>query len=216
MLRKAGTDPLAHRQLLEGDSGLPEYGTMLIPPGNVEDLAVLFQAEGMTARARDGRETLRGIDVFDARDGGEFEAGLPGVGEELQRTGADHGMVGDHFGGPKVALQVRVLHELYIAEAGESFAAHRVAGRVDARIEVDPGQVVNRVRILAAGQAPDGDPPGIAIVLFRIGVELSANPCHGLLALHVARLRHALGRHAVLLQDASPFSPHPKALAPRI
>src|SRR5260370_22560836 len=188
MLRKAGPDPLARRQLLEGDGGLPEYGTMLIPPGNVEDLAVLFQSERITALARDGPETLRGIDVFDARDGGEFEAGLPGVGEELQRTGADHGMIGDNFGGTEITFQVRVLHELHIAEAGEPFAAHRVAGRVDARIEVDPGQVVNRVRILAAGQAPDGDPPVIAIVLFRIGAELSANPCHGLLALHVSRL----------------------------
>src|SRR5260370_40318772 len=125
MLRKAGPDPLARRQLLEGDGGLPEYGTMLIPPGNVEDLAVLFQSEGITALARDGPETLRGIDVFDARDGGEFEAGLPGVGEELQRTGADHGMVGDNFGGPKVALQVRVLHALHIPAAGDPLAPHR-------------------------------------------------------------------------------------------
>src|SRR5260370_40069411 len=103
MLRKAGTDPLAHRQLLEGDSGLPEYGTMLIPPGTVEDLAVLFQSEGITALARDGPETLRGIGVFDARDGGEFEAGLPGAGEELQRTGADHGTFAANFGGPEIA-----------------------------------------------------------------------------------------------------------------
>ena len=212
---KRGADALAHRQVFQRDIGLAERGAMLIAPGDVEGLAVFFQAEGPAALAGDGAETVGLVDVLDPRDGGEFEAGLAGVGEELERTGADHGVVGDDLGGCEVALEVGVLHELHVAEVGEAFAADGIAGRVDAGVGIDAGEVVDGVGVLAAGEAADGDAPGIAIVLLGVGGEFGADPGDGLLALRVVGLRHAFGRHAVLFEHGGHFSPGCESSRPR-
>jgi hypothetical protein len=58
-------------------------------------------------------------------------------------------------------LDLRVLHRLHVAEVGEAFAADRVARGVDAGLDVDAGEVADRVRVLGAGQTPDGDAAGI-------------------------------------------------------
>ncbi len=185
---------------------------MLVAPGNVEDLSVLLEAERYAALAGDRPEAVGGVDVLDARNGREFEAGFAGVGVELQRAHADDGVVGDDLRGREVALEVRVLHELDVAETGEAFAADRVTGGVDAALGIDPGKVVNRVGILVAGQPPYRDASGIAVMLFGVGVEFAANPGDDLLALRVGRLRHAFGRHAILLQRGGYFSPGLKTL----
>ena len=138
---------------------------------------------------------------------------LPGSAKNSSGSDADDGVVGDDFGGSEVALEVRILHELDVAETGEAFAADGIAGRVDADFGIDAGEVVDGVGVLAAGEATDGDPAGIAIVFPGVGGEFGANPGDGLLALRVARLRHAFWRHAVLLEYGCDFSPGLKALA---
>ena len=101
---------------------------------------------------------------------------LPGSEKNSMGPGADHGVVGDSLGGLQVALEVGVLHELDVAEIGEALAADRVAGGVDAGIEIEPGQVADGVAVLAAGEAAHGDASGVAIVLFDVGIQLGADP----------------------------------------
>ena len=88
---------------------------------------------------------------------GELQARLAGVGVELERSGADDGVIGDELRGFEIALDALVLHELHVAEVREALAADRVARRVDADLDVDAGQIANRVGVFGAGQPPDRD-----------------------------------------------------------
>ena len=78
---------------------------------------------------------------------------LPGSAIELERPGADDGVIGHELGGFEIALDAGVLHELHVAEVREALAADRVARRVDADVDVDAGQVANRVGVLARSSA---------------------------------------------------------------
>ena len=71
-------------------------------------------------------------------------------------------MIGHDFRGFEVALDARVLHELHVAEVGETFTANRVARRIDADGDVDAGQVANGVCVLGTGQPPDSHASGVA------------------------------------------------------
>ena len=68
----------------------------------------------------------------------------------------------DLFRRLQVALDHGVLHELDVAEVREALAPHRVGRGVDADLDLDAGEVADRVRVFAARQPPDRDPSRIA------------------------------------------------------
>src|SRR3954447_3991460 len=162
MLGETRVDTFARRQILQGDVGLTERGPMLVAPCRVESLSVFLQAERLAALARYGPETVRGVDASDAVDGRHFKAGLARIRVELDRAGPDHGAVRDLLSRGEIALQAGVLHELDVAEIGETFAADRIGGRIDPHFDIESGQILNRVAVLAAGQSPDGDAARVA------------------------------------------------------
>ncbi len=172
-------------------------------PRREQRLGVLFKAEGDSAFARDGAEAEFGIDVLDAVDGRHLETALARFRIELERPCADHRVIGHELRRLEIALQIRILHELDVAEVGESLAAYGIVRSVDAQIEIEPGEIVDRVVILAAGQPPHGHMAGVARMQLHEPIEPRANPQSGLRALLVARLRHALGRHVPLLERGS-------------
>ena len=101
---------------------------------------------------------------------------LPGIGVERQRAGPDDGVIGDQLGGFEVALDARVLHELHVAEVREALAADRVARRVDADLDVDAGEIADRVGVLGARQPADRHAARIAGVRGFVRVERGSDP----------------------------------------
>ena len=95
-------------------------------------------------------------------------ANSAGMLKESERSGTNHSMRGNSFCCFKIALEIRVIHELHIAEIREPLTAYRVAGKITVEPQVQTGQVVDRVCILAAGQPSDGDLPRIAGVLLGV------------------------------------------------
>ena len=84
---------------------------------------------------------------------------------------ASDGVIGNELGRLEVPLHRRVLHELDVAEVGKALAADRIARRVDAGPDVHARQVGNRVRVLGAREAADGDASGLARVPGVVGVQ---------------------------------------------
>ena len=74
---------------------------------------------------------MRGVELVDAVERGELQAGLAGVGVELERPGANDRVIGDQLGRFEIALDAFVLHELDVAEIREALAADRIVRGVD-------------------------------------------------------------------------------------
>ena len=167
--------------------GIAQRDAVLVVPGDVERLAVAFEAERPAAFARHHAKALARVELVDPVERRQLQAGLAGIGVELQRAGADHRVIGDQLGGFEIALDARVLHELHVAEIREALAADRVARRVDADLDVDAGQIADRVGVLGAGQPPDRDASRIAGVLGLVGLQRVADPRRRRRALGVGR-----------------------------
>ena len=120
MFGEAGRDAFRLDQTGESGGRLTEGGAVLILPGNKEGLGVAIQPETESAFAGHGTKSVSGIDILDPMDGGHFEPALPRIDEELKRSRAHHGMIGDDLGGLQVAFQAGILHELDVAEIGEA------------------------------------------------------------------------------------------------
>ena len=120
----------------------------------------------------------------------------------MNRSRPNHCVIGYDLRRIEISLEVGILHELHVAEIGESFTANRVVGGVDAKIEIETGEVVDRIVVFAAGQPPDGHAAGIASMRFDESIQLRLNPGDDLAALLIRRLRQSLGRH-VLLRERS-------------
>ena len=95
----------------------------------------------------------------------------PASGRERERPGTDQRVIGDQLGRLEVALDALVLHELHVAEVGEALATDGVARGVDPDIDVGAGQIVNRVRVLGAGQTPYGDAARLAAVCLFVRLQ---------------------------------------------
>src|SRR5579871_7051397 len=108
---------------------------MLVFPGGKDRFRISFQTERKSTFTRNRAETVGRVDVLDPMDGRHLEPRLTGVDVELQRTGAYDRTIRNHFGCLQVALQVGSLHELHIAEVGETFAADRIIRSVDAEVD---------------------------------------------------------------------------------
>ena len=127
MLSEGRAHALAGGQILHRDVGLTQRDAVFVAPGNIERLAVFIKAKRQPTFAGDSAEAYGCVDIFDAGDGGEFKAGFPRVGKKFQRTGTDHSVIGYLSGGRQIAFQIRILHELHVAEIGEALAAHGIA-----------------------------------------------------------------------------------------
>src|SRR5262245_6333893 len=95
MFRKSRADALLCGKLVQRSIRLPERFAVLITPCRVERLAVLLQAKRNPAFARDGPESISVIDILNPRDRRHLESRLAGVLIELQRTRANHSVLGD-------------------------------------------------------------------------------------------------------------------------
>ncbi len=215
VIGEAAADAFLGRQAADRRRGIAQRRPVLVVPRDVERLAVALEAERPAALARDDAEAARRVEIVDAIEGRQLEAALAGVDVEGQRPGADHGMVGDLLGRVEVVLDGRVLHRLDVAEVGEAFAADRVAGGVDAGLDVDAGQVVDGVGVFGAGQAADGDAAGIAGVLRVELAERRSDPRHrrGPLRVGGEVVRVVGGRHVAALEHQRDVVPQVCLLA---
>ena len=173
---EAAGDAFLRRQAADGRRRIAQGRAVLVVPRDVERLAVALEAERPAAFAGDDAEALRRVELVDPVERRQLQAALSGVRVEAQRPGADHRVVGDLLGGFEVVLDLRILHRLHVAEVGEALAADRIARGVDAGLDVDPGEVADGVRVLGAGQTPDGDTAGVTGVLRVELAERRADP----------------------------------------
>src|SRR5262249_5203334 len=155
VLSEVWGDAFARGERRQRSVGSAQRGAMLVLPGDEQRLAILFQPERSAAFARDGAEAVGGINVLDPRNGRKLKAGLAGAPKKFERPGPDHRVIGDDLRRGEVTLQVGVLHELYGAEIRKPLAADRIARRINPDVQIEAGQVFDRVGILAAGQSPD-------------------------------------------------------------
>src|SRR5262245_58580534 len=96
---------------------------MLVVPRDIEGLPILFQPEWPAAFTRDGSESVCGVDLPDACNRREFEAGLAGLRKKFERARSDYRMIGNDLGGLEVTLQICILHKLHVPEIGKSFTS---------------------------------------------------------------------------------------------
>ena len=178
-----------------------------IPPGHEHGPGIAVQPERLGALPGGRAEAVLPVDRLDPRDRGQLAPGLARVREELQRPGPDHGVVGDDLGRPEVPLEGRVLHELGVADVGEPLAGDGVADEVVGDLQVEPGQVPDRVGVLGARQPPDRDRSGVALVFLDESSEPGVDGLDDRLPLRVARLRHVLRRHLPLADHADDLFP---------
>ena len=169
MLGEAPRDAGFRGQVAQRRLRAAQGHAVLKRPCDEKCLAVAFEPEGQPALAGDHAKTVRRVEGVDAVERGEFQARAAGVGKKLQGSGADDGVIGDLFGSLEVALDAGVLHELHIAKIGKALAADRIARGVDADLEVEAGEVANRVGIFAARQPPYRHPAGLAGMLALVG-----------------------------------------------
>ena len=208
MLRKPWNDSFARGECFQFEVGFTKCPTVLIIPRDKERLRVLIQAERVPAFPGSRAKAIRLVNLFDSRNGRELEARLARVGIKFDGAGPDHGVGGNLLGRLQVTLEVRILHELHVTEIGEAFTSHGLAGGIDAKIDVEPGEVVHRVSVLTAGEPADRDAPGIACVLLDVQIQFVLDPCRGVVADDFGRLRQAFRRHALLFE----YGNHPLPL----
>ena len=172
MIREPARYAFLGREAANRRAGIAERRPVLVVPGNIERLAVALEPEGSPAFAGDDAEAFRCIESVDAVERGELETGLAGVGVEGERPGADDRVIGHDLRGFEVALDARVLHELDVAEVGETLAANRITRRIDdADGNVDAGQVADGVRVLRAREAADSHASGVAGMLGLVSLD---------------------------------------------
>src|SRR5689334_17178293 len=98
VLCPARRDSLARGDLFQSQTRLAELGAMLVAPGGIEALAILFEAVRDAALARDRAETLLTVNFLDPRDRGHLESGLSRIVVERQRPRAHDGVRRDDLG----------------------------------------------------------------------------------------------------------------------
>ena len=217
VIGKAAGDAFLRREPANRRRGIAERDAVLVVPRDVEGLAVPFEPERPSAFARHDAKTLRlrraSLIRFERR---QLQSRLAGVGVELERSGADDRVIGDQLRGFEIPLDALVLHELHVAEVREPLAADRVARRVDADLDVDAGQIANRIGVLGTGQPPDGHASGLAGVRGFVGFHGRSDPRRRRLALGVRRLLGRLERrHHAGLEHVGNLLPILEMLADR-
>src|SRR5438034_502328 len=100
---------------------------MLIAPSSEKRLWITIESERHAAFTGGGAKPKIAIDLTDAVDRWEFQAGFAGVNEELQRTGANYCVVSDFLCRLQIPFEARVVEELHRANVGKAFAACCVA-----------------------------------------------------------------------------------------
>ena len=153
VLGEAARDAFLRREATQGRPRIAEGRAVLVVPGHVEGLGVVLEAEGTAALPRDDAEPPRPVELVDPLERRQLEARLAGIGVERQGTRPDDRVIGRLFRRLQVALDPGVLHELDVAEVREALAPHRVGRCVDADLDLDAGEVADRVRVFAARQA---------------------------------------------------------------
>jgi hypothetical protein len=202
-------DAFLRREPTKRRGRIAQRGAVFVIPGDEQRLAVAIETERPSAFTRDDADALRRVEIVDPAQRGQLETGLPRIRVELQRSRADDGVIGDLLGRLEIPLDVRLLDELHVTEIREPFTADRVARRVDADVEVEPGQVAKRVRVFRAGQPPHRHAPGIAGVFRFVLRQGRAHPLHRPRALVVGwkQLRLVAGRHLARLQHLGDLVP---------
>jgi hypothetical protein len=187
VLGKAAADAFVRREPANRRVGIAQRNSMFVVPGDEQGLAISIEAERASAFAGHDANPFGGIEVVDTAQRGQLQAGFAGIGVELQRACPDNGVIGHELRGFEIPLDARVLHELHVAEVGETLTTDRVAGRIDADLDVDAGQIAKRIRVLGAGQPADRHASGIAGVLGLVRAQGGADPGHGRRAFVVCR-----------------------------
>ena len=132
---------------------------------------------------------------------------LPGSAKNSSGPAPITAWLGDHLGRLEVPLECRVLHELGVAGVGESLAGDRVADEVVGDLQVQPGQVADRVGVLGARQPPDRDRSGVALVFLDESSETRLDRLDDRSPVGLAWLRRRLRGHL-------PLANHPDDLLP--
>src|SRR4029450_4375875 len=130
----------------------------------IECLAIAIEAVWFCTLSTNSAEPVRTVNLLDSRHGRHFESVSARMFEEAQRTCSDHGVIGNPLRSFQVAFEIGIVDKLYVAEIGKPFAAHGVAGEILIELQLQSGQVGNRVGVLAAGETPHRDAARGAVV----------------------------------------------------
>src|ERR1051326_1188209 len=95
----------------------------------------------MSAFARYKAKSTRRVQVVDAVERKQLQAGPARVLIKLQRPRAEDRVIGDELRRFEVALQAGFLHGLNVSEIGEALAADRIRRGIDTRIEVESREI---------------------------------------------------------------------------
>src|SRR5688572_26091745 len=124
-------------------------------------------------------------------------------------------MIGDPFGGLEIPLHAGILHELHVAKIREPLAAYLIADEVPFDVEIESGQILNRISVLAASETAYRNAARIALVLLRVIAELGANPGDRFPTIRIARLRLLFRRPSFLPPGRRSLLPVLEAVADR-
>ena len=83
-------------------------------------------------------------------------------------------MGGDVFGGLQIAIDQRRRHGETIADVREAFAGRAVRGELLRRVEIDAGEIAERVRVFGVVEPAENDPSRIAVPPGRLLAEQAA------------------------------------------
>ena len=198
---KDGRDTGRGRNLIERHRWFSKPCPVAVLPGDVECLPILFKPEGSPPLPGNSAKTARSIDLTDALDRRKLKAGLSRIGKELERPGADYGVIGNLPRRAKVSFQTGILHELDIAKAGEALATSRVCRRINPGLDaIDTRQIANRIAVFTTRQPAHRYTSRITVMPARIIGQRPAYPVDGGGTLGITRLWHPDRWHRLLLE----------------
>ena len=121
-------------------------------------------------------------------------------GREAEAVRQKHDVVGDLLGRVQVLAEQGRRHDERVAGVREAFARGAVRREIAGGLEVDAGQVADRVVVLGVAEAADDDAARVAGAGAGFGVEHGAHPGGDRAALLGARLGALLRRHLAVFQ----------------
>src|SRR5262245_38984086 len=102
------------------------------------------------------------IDVLNPIQRKQLASGFSRMLVEPQLARPDHCVRSDGLGSVEISLERRILDKLDAADVRKPLASHRVADKVLVQIQIEAGQVLQRVGKFGARQSPNDDLAGIA------------------------------------------------------